>query len=275
MDLREVPNHKWDRTITPKTVRKYLNHLGLAFKLAVSEGYLEKNPRDGLIIADATETSVETERLDFRASHLRKIFGAPLFNTCHNDKAVWKPGGVKVRDHRYWIPILGLFTGARLSEITQLTAENVRQDHGIWYLEITNNDENGKKKVKTKQSKREVPLHQTIIDLGFIDFVKKRKKGLLFDHYGDAKRMSHEFSKWFGRFMDKLGLTDPGLTFHSYRHTWKTAARFANIPDGAADAMTGHAAQNVGDTYGRNKRRIEYLKEQVDRIHFAGLSLEG
>ena len=37
-------------------------------------------------------------------------------------------------DWRYWIPLVCLFTGARLGEIAQLRTEDVRRERGIWFM---------------------------------------------------------------------------------------------------------------------------------------------
>ncbi len=78
----------------------------------------------------------------------------------------------------FWIPRLALFCGSRMGEIAQLTPNDVRQDKDteIHYLVIT--DEHAKK-LKSKAGKRKVPLHQDLIDNGFLDYCKLIKtKGL-------------------------------------------------------------------------------------------------
>lgn len=124
------------------------------------------------------------------------------------------------------------------------------------------------KKLKTKRSKRDVPLHWHLVDLGFIKYCGKIESGRLFPAYDDADHLAHEYTKRFAYYMDRIGLSDPTLTFHSFRHTFKTACRFANVPDVIHDALTGHAPQNIGQEYGRNLRRIADLKREVDKVRF-------
>ena len=73
----------------------------------------------------------------------------------------------------YWLPILGLFTGARLNELCQLQITDVKEEEGILFLNIT--DDANDQRVKTAGSKRRCPIHSTIEMLGFRDFYEWRK----------------------------------------------------------------------------------------------------
>ncbi len=75
----------------------------------------------------------------------------------------------------------------------------------------------------------------------------------------------------FGRYLTRIGLEDRELVFHSFRHNFKTACRFVNIPTEVHDELTGHRPMTVGGWYGERQRRIEYLKELVDRIEYGGV----
>ena len=69
---------------------------------------------------------------------------------------------------RYWIPLIGIYTGMRLNEICQLYVDDVKYLNRIWYFRLTN--ERSDQSLKNKQSKRLVPIHPKLIELGFIDF---------------------------------------------------------------------------------------------------------
>src|SRR3546814_1039521 len=87
-------------------------------------------------------------------------------------------------EHSRWLPVLGLFQGARLTELGQLHRTDVRYELGIHYLAITtlsNEDEaevvniGGKKSLKTRNAVRMVPLHPVVLELGFLDYVRGLK----------------------------------------------------------------------------------------------------
>jgi hypothetical protein len=80
-----------------------------------------------------------------------------------------EPGNVAIRDWRYWIPWIGLYSDARLGEIAQLLIKDVHQLHGTWIFHITEEGSN-LKSTKTAGSMRVVPVHSELIKLGLIDY---------------------------------------------------------------------------------------------------------
>jgi hypothetical protein len=53
------------------------------------------------------------------------------------------------------------FTGARFDEVCQAYTSDIRQDQGIWYLDI--NEDHGKR-LRNRDSGRKVPLHHAIVE---------------------------------------------------------------------------------------------------------------
>ena len=62
----------------------------------------------------------------------------------------------------------------RLNEICQLYCEDIKCNGRVWYFQLT--DERDNQSLKNKQSKRLVPIHKKLIEMGFIDFVKEVKE---------------------------------------------------------------------------------------------------
>jgi integrase len=129
--------------------------------------------------------------------------------------------GTHKQPSHFWIPLLGLFTGARENELCQLYKTDIYQDatSGVWVIDINENSPD--KKLKKTFHKRIVPIHKKLVDLGFIDFSKSVKTDRLFgdlphlrDGYGD------KFSKWFNdTYRNKTNcnvgqLPDEKKTFH-------------------------------------------------------------
>ncbi len=66
---------------------------------------------------------------------------------------------MKIRDHRYWVPLIMLYSGARPGEISQLHLSDVRREEEFWILDIVetdDEDEEGLKSLKTAGSRRVV-----------------------------------------------------------------------------------------------------------------------
>ena len=67
--------------------------------------------------------------------------------------------------------------------------------------------------------------------------------------------------------MDKIGLTDPALVFHSFRHGFRDACRMAGLSEEVTNALGGWAATSVGQKYG--DRGMLPLLDRKDRVSAA------
>jgi integrase len=80
---------------------------------------------------------------------------------------------VEMRAARRWLPWIGAYTGARINELTPLTAANFVKRDGIWMIRIRGAS------AKTR-TYRKVPLHGHLIEQGLLDYAKSRGKRPLF-----------------------------------------------------------------------------------------------
>lgn len=67
-----------------------------------------------------------------------------------------------------WIPIIALYSGARVAEITSIKTEYVFEKSGINAVRLAG--------TKTEASNRDIPLHPDLLRLGFLDYVAARRK---------------------------------------------------------------------------------------------------
>src|SRR5262245_29800214 len=103
------------------------------------------------------------KRKMWQGDKLSRLFASPVWTGCLSRAHRSKPGAHIIQDEKYWLPILGLFHGNRLEEFAQLVRSDVRSEDDIWFLDI--NDE-GKKQIKNRQSKRRVPIHPRVLQPG-------------------------------------------------------------------------------------------------------------
>jgi integrase len=165
---------------------------------------------------------------------------------------VWING--LIREHpastaaKRWVPILCAFTGARVSEMTQLRKEDFRIEGDHHVLRIT--PDAGTVKAG---GYRDVPIHKQIIDEGFIDFVDSSPEGPLFSRSpsadiakqrASAKRLANSLGEW----LQELKLVPEGLMpNHAFRHRFKTVGRDLGSSDRVMDAICGHRAIAFGN----------------------------
>jgi integrase len=152
--------------------------------------------------------------------------------------------------HRRWVPLLCAYTGARVSEVSQLRKQDVSKQQGIWCIQLT--PEAGS--LKNASSERVIPLHPRVVDAGFVKFVDKLAAGPIFsevppDRFGvRGGNMTKLVSRWV---RDELHISDPRVApSHAWRHRFKTLCRRYGVSSDIGDALTGHSARTVADTYG-------------------------
>ena len=95
-------------------------------------------------------------------------------------------------------------------------------------------DERPDQHLKNKVSKRIVPIHPKIIEMGFLDYllsVKSKRKQRVFYQltYAQYNHYADKMSKWFGRYLESIGISGKRKVFHSFRHTVKPELRDANV----------------------------------------------
>lgn len=148
-----------------------------------------------------------------------------------------------------WSSLLCAFSGARISEITQLRKQDFRKEGDTYVMRITP-DAGG---IKAGDF-RDVPLHAQIVDVGFIDFLEAAPSGPLFHTTTDPKKLKGAARTVAGRvseWLQEIKVIPEGLQpNHAWRHRLKTIANEEGITERVIDAIQGHAGKTAGDNYG-------------------------
>jgi integrase len=156
-----------------------------------------------------------------------------------------------------WCPWLAAYSGARMGELTQLRGVDIVERDGIHAMKIS--PEAGT--TKTGMA-RMVPLHEHLIEQGFLAFVKANGNGPLF--YNEPKQLAAsddptnprkpryvKAREHVAAWVRGLGVSDPELSpNHAWRHTFKAVGFRCGIPEKVLDAIVGHAPASVGRGYG-------------------------
>ena len=260
---------------TPQNINMHLASLIKLLNYAVRLDLIKANAASGLTVK---APSSEKARRSFDLPALKSIFNNPVYTAGHRPKG---GGG----DASYWLPLLALFTGARLEELCQLHPDDVMQvayhDEGgeasTWVIRIT--DEGRGQGLKNAGSRRRIPLHPELERLGFIDYAQQAKaerRNRIFHKLVpsiDGKEGGN-FTKWFGRYLrETCEVADRRMVFHSFRHLFKEVLREAEIPKEINDALTGHESGDVGDKYGGDAYPIRPLVNAIKRYRVLGVTL--
>ena len=212
---------------------------------------------------------VRTSRKPWKPADLVRLFDDPIFTAYALPRAAMAGA-----DAAYWLPLLGLFTGARITELAQLGIDDLTHtDDAGWCLSIHEEDEG--QSVKNEHSVRTVPVHPELVRLGLMDYWKAVKDAgatrlwpaVVFSELNGA---GGEFSKHFGKFKTAKGF-GPDLVFHSFRHTLETELRALSVPKYHIAALAGHAAEDISDGYAHPTPAV--LRPVLERLQFPGLAL--
>lgn len=254
--IEEVVAMEPEETMAVYTLNKNLTRMSSLFDWAKKHGYVQENYFAGLTLRE--KRSADEQRSVMSKEDLKLIFQDKIFT-----KKIY------THPYYYWLPLLGLHTGARIDEICQLHLEDIRDEKGIWIFDINDKLD---KKLKTPSSKRFVPIHSKLIDLGLLKYADRlRAKGetLLFPEL--IKRRdgySTDASRWFGRFRKNVGVKDKEKTFHSFRHTVADTLKQKGTPYERVAAILGHKDDSM--TFGRYGKAfgVNLLQPVIEELKF-------
>jgi integrase len=266
-------------TISRQTRNKYLAALGSFCRWLDKLGYIDGNPVIGM--HDMIDKGAQPVR-SYTMDELKAIFASPIFTGYQSDEKDHLPGNMRTRDWRFWLPIIALFTGARLGELAQLLVDDVREEvNGCWVLHITKVGDL-EKSVKTKGSQRVIPVHSELARVGLLEYhatLKARGEKRLFPQIiADGRgHISGTPSRWYGRYLEGIGIKDGKATnFHSFRHTVADAFRRAEFLDAQFGFMLGHTSRETGITRGYGiltEGELKHRQRMVEAIQYPGLDL--
>lgn len=102
--------------------------------IALRDDLISVNPCLGLLL-----DTDSVERLPYSVVELNLIYSTDIYRS--GDRPFGGGG-----EAAFWIPLVGLFAGARLEEIGQLLNDDIRHAEDIDYFEFTDIDEEAERK---------------------------------------------------------------------------------------------------------------------------------
>lgn len=206
-----------DRGVSLATVAKHLHTLSGLFTWAEKQGYTTEgapNPTKGLAPTKTEQEKGARQVRPFTDEEIQRVFSSPYFL----EQRMKSPA-------RYWISLLCLFQLCRREEAAQLALVDVGTGKdNIPFIAITDQGEN--QSVKNKGSKRKMPIHSSLIALGFLDYVQtataEGQTRLFHQLPRGINGYSDGVGKWFAKHLDKVGLSQPA--------TWDSLPPRARLP---------------------------------------------
>jgi site-specific recombinase XerD len=122
--------------LTQKTVKRHFSALSTLWGALISEGRRTENIFTGFKFGNSKRANEQRDM--WTEDELGALFSTPVWRGC---KSAWHrsaPGLLLIRDEKFWVPLIAVFSGLRQEEICQLHVDDVRQEDGIWYFDINN-----------------------------------------------------------------------------------------------------------------------------------------
>jgi integrase len=268
-DIIDLNNKLKKEVITSSTVNKYLRIIKNFFKFLNDNEYINKNIAENLTNIKSTLDTSTDDTLEFSNDDLEIIFNAEFYTTKLNYN-------VSKKIEKVFAPIIALYSGMRLNELSSLHIEDIKIKNGIYYFDINNEKD---KTVKNKASIRSVPIHQKIIDAGFIEYIHKLPHDKSIQVWGNlTKKIKNDktgkvmygttISTWFGNYKKGLGFGSRKKVFHSFRHNAINNLKQQRINATEIAQIVGHSNNSITiDRYGE-AYSVESLAGVVNKIHY-------
>lgn len=243
-------------TMDKRTINSYMGQITAIFRYAEIHHMIDKRIGESLNFKITKEEKIKRSYKLYEQDEIHRMFKILPF---------------KKRIHyEAWLPLLALYTGARQGELCQLYVNDVKQQGDIFYLDIlTEFNEDDPRRVKNIQSRRMVPIHPFIIEVGFLEFVEKlRTKG--------KKELCRVKSDYYGKQFRALIpqiTTGERKVFHSFRSNFHDGLKQKNVPMDLYHAITGHSSRNEMDDIYTEDYSLQIKYDAMLKLDY-GLDLE-
>lgn len=257
------------------SVEKKLGHIAPFMQYAKRKGWISQEVLDEVDLALAAaqgDLAKENQQVGHKkgyvalaADELVRLFEQEAFLT-----------GAMHDAWRYWIPLICLYQGTRVAEASQLYTSDFSVLGGVHCVSFINDepenpkdkDEDAQRKrkitaptpeayrrLKNQASRRVVPLHPKLIELGFLEFVEKLKASStspvhLFQGlpWSEDSLFGRAPSRYMRGLLEVAGIAVPRRKVpHSLRSNFHQALDDTMLDSDRQKRLLGHATGNMKD----------------------------
>lgn len=265
--VEEAKKNENIECIKPQTIELKLINISALLDLAEKYELIDKNRLTGKFSKNSKKHDV-IERIEYPQTELNNLF----YNSIWYKEELEK--NLKEAPHKIWLPLLMLFSGTRLNEAAQIYIDQIEIIDNVYFINIRKDRKD--QKLKNLSSKRKMPVHWRLLEMGFMDYIeelKKNKEERLFPklYYTKGKGYGQAFSKVFRDYkptflsqqvIEQLEQKEFLLDIHSFRHSFAGSLK-GRIEDGVLDSFMGHRNGSLSQSrYGTY--RTDVLKSNID-----------
>ena len=246
--------------LTITTVRRHRDALNRIMKAAVERmGAVPRDPVPSYKRIDEVirERALQDElhlrvakpktRMPWAKERLHALLTSPIYRGCASADRRWKPGPLVIRDSTYWVPLMVMTMGTRIEEVLGLKRRNLILRNGTYCLALGLDPDQS---AKTSDSERVLPIPETLLRLGFVEWVRHASGAdtLLFPcaaGRSSGATLSAAFGKHIRNLMARLGIGDFDEDFYALRKTLVSELSRLDVADGRRQAIAGHKGGSI------------------------------
>ncbi len=244
---------------THKTNKGYLAAAYQFFKWCCLMNYIDKNPFTDIPHRNNEGTGSYSARRRWQIDELTLLIQSSEF---------------KAQDKFFkWITLVLIFQGLRPGETCQLYTDDIIEQDGFVCIHV--NDRKPKQRLKNVSSNRIMPIHPTLLKLGFVDFVnevKSKRPKPLFNCKpgGQDDDWSKNYCQQLGRLSTTINLLPNNRpSAYSFRHTFIDELKQQEVGEALVAQLVGHTHKNL--TYGKYGKKfpVKKLLQKINHLHFS------
>lgn len=238
---------------SPNTIDNKTRVLTSIFNFAKTQGYYFKdNPAAGRNLMTAKQ-KIQSGFDIFESDEIRKIFG--------NEFKIQK----RKDPDFYYVCLLAVVSGCRVSEITGLVKENLRPNP-VPHVKI--------KDSKTVAGVRSIPIPSNIFEeLREFSKYKTEKEQIFKYQMRLGKGSGNAVGQKFGRHLDKIGIENDKLVFHSLRKFFNDRCLNGGVAFEPRCQILGHEVDHVNIGSYSKKFSVEDLEKIISPVQHKILDL--
>lgn len=254
---------KWrDEVLSNKkqlTAKNRITFAGAIWRCSRANGKISRDtydPFEGVQVH--INTKIGSSRKAYSHEDLQLIFKAPPAST---KKSVSVHAG-------YWLPLLALYHGARLEELTGLEVRDIEDWKGGFILHIRENTVRPRLKGRTT-SERSIPVHPKLLELGFTAYVQAARSAnieKLFPSFSRSATFGETYVEHVKAILKPSSEVLVGM--HNFRHNWETARRTAKMDTSVSNYIGGRRIDAGSAALYGGPAGIETLAEELAKIEY-------
>jgi site-specific recombinase XerD len=249
-DVTKYQEYLAQKKNTTRTIDNKISVLRTVFNFAIKQRYMDsENPAKERTLHSG-KSKTQSGYGIFEFSEIKQIYRSEFLEKAREEDPDY-----------YWVLILALLTGCRISEITSLTKEQIKiTETGVNYIKIIDS--------KTQAGERNIPISSNLIVSGFAEFIKDKEGKIFKYNLRLGKGSGNAVGKKFKRHLEEVKVKGNKLVFHSLRKFVNDFLLENQVPYEARCQFMGHEIDDINIKIYTKKITIENLDAILQRSLF-------